>query len=135
MSSLLSVAVCPGRELAYPAALQRLAGMGGIPLVCVECGCGATHLVVVSPEGSEVVASGDGYLRARFESLGWVRSTVTAEGGVFRHYMVPNADRSLLDGFLAHLAARVAGPQAAAAHTGNSRPVSAPASAPTAAVN
>ncbi|MGW2371039.1 MULTISPECIES: hypothetical protein [Kitasatospora] len=109
MSSRLSVAVCPGREIAYPAALQRLAGMGGIPLVCFECKCGATHLVVVSPDGAEVVASGGGYLRARFELLGWVRSTVFAEGGAFRHYMVPDADRSLLDGFLALLAARVPG--------------------------
>ncbi|RKE17195.1 hypothetical protein [Streptomyces sp. TLI_171] len=109
MSSQLSVAVCPGHELAYPAALQRLAGMGAIPVVCFECGCGAIHLVVVSPEGAEVVASGGGYLRARFELLDWVRSTLTAEGGAFRHYMVPDSDRSLLDGFLALLAARMPG--------------------------
>ncbi|MBP0455782.1 hypothetical protein J5Y04_40615 [Kitasatospora sp. RG8] len=109
MSSRPSVSVCPGRELAYPAAVQRLAGMGAIPLVCVGCGCGATHLVVVSPEGAEVVASGGGYLRARYEALGWPAATVCGEGGAFRYHLVPGADRSFLDGFLGSVASRAPG--------------------------
>lgn len=104
MASRLSVSVCPGRELTYPAALQRLAGMGGIPLMCVNCGCGATHLVVISPERAEVVASGNSYLRARFELVGWAATTVFDGVGAFRFHLVPDADRSLLDGFLELLA-------------------------------
>ncbi|MFJ3788828.1 hypothetical protein [Kitasatospora sp. NPDC090091] len=103
MTSRRIIQVCPGRELAYPTALERLARLGGTPLVCTECGCGATHLVAVSPEGAEVVASGGSYLRARFDLLGWPAGTVADDEGAFRHHMVPAPGRSLLDGFLALL--------------------------------
>ncbi|MGW4383589.1 hypothetical protein [Kitasatospora sp. NPDC004531] len=101
-----SVMVSPGREVRYPAALRRLAGMGGIPLLCAEFADGAAVLVEVTVEGAEVVASGGSYLRARFELLGWPRSTVTDTEGGFAHHLVPAGDRAALDDFLALLAAR-----------------------------
>ncbi|NEA53318.1 hypothetical protein G3I60_03820 [Streptomyces sp. SID13666] len=55
---------------------------------------------MISLEGAEVVASGGSYLRAGFELVDWAATTVFDGVGAFRFHLVPDADRSLLDGFL-----------------------------------
>ncbi|WP_055587415.1 hypothetical protein [Peterkaempfera griseoplana] len=85
--------------------MARLAGMGGIPMVCCACGCGLNHLVVVSEEGAEVVASGGSYFAAAFNAQPWAANTVIDSVGAFKHHLVPDADLSRLSDFLERLPA------------------------------